>query len=128
MSDWREQKRKARRDVHDTMALDAQYYPQAGATPVPVRVRLHYRFDAFGDDRSMGWAEQQVVKPRLVFMLDELTPEVTLEHGAIVYIAPGEAYEIDNAQPADDITVTVEATRMPRRQLENAGLPVGVLP
>jgi len=109
--------------VHDTMALDdVRYFPEVGATPVPVRVRLHTKFNAIGDDRSMGWAEIEAIKPRIIFRIDE-PGSVQPERGAIVLVQPGEAYEIDNTLPADDITVTAEVTRMTARQYEQAGLP-----
>lgn len=124
MSGWREQKREARRVVHDTMAFDVLHYAEAGATPTPVRARLQTKFAQIGDDRSMGWAEIEAVKPRLIFMLDELAVAgVKLDRNHIIYFQPGEAYNIDNLLPPDDITVTAETTRLSRKQYQEAGLP-----
>ena len=123
MAGWREQKREARRIVHDTMALDdSLYYSEAGATPVPVRVRLHTKFDAIGDDRSMGWAEIEAIRPRVIFLVDS-PDSVKPERGGIVFVQMGEAYEIDNTLPSDDITITAEVTRMTARQYKQAALP-----
>ncbi len=123
MADWRDIKREARAVVHDTMALAGQYYADVGVPPVAVRARLSTRFTQIGDDRSMGWAEIEAVKPRLIFMLSELPTGLTLARGAIFYLQPGEAYQIDNLLPPDDITVTAEVTRLSRKQYADAQLP-----
>ena len=125
MADWRDQKREARRIVHGAMGLDALHYAAAGAAPVGIRARLQTKFTQIGDDRSMGWAEMEAVKPRLIFMLSELAEKgITLTRGNIVYFQPDEAYYIDNTLPADDITVTAETSRLSRKQYQDAGLPI----
>lgn len=124
MQPWRDQKRTARRVVHDTMAIPALHYATAGAVAVAIRVRLQTKFAQIGDDRSMGWAEREAVKPRLIFMLSEMTSAgIVLNRNQIVYFEPGEAYNIDNLLPPDDITVTAEVTRLSRKQYQDAGLP-----
>jgi hypothetical protein len=125
MTAWREQKRQARRVVHNTMALDVLHYTEAGAMPTPVRARLHTKFGQIGDDRSMGWAEMEAVKPRLIFMISDLAAmSVQIERNNIIYVDIGEAYNIDNTLPPDDITITAEVTRLSRKQYQDAGLPV----
>lgn len=127
MQSWREQKRQARAVVHDTMALDAFLYPQPGATPVPVRVRLHTKFTQIGDDRSQGWAERESVQPRMIFMASELAEQgVSLTRGQLVWLQQDEAYFVDNTLPADDITITAEITRLTRKQYTDAQF--GALP
>ena len=106
------------------MAVPCDYYATKGATAVPVRARLHLKFDALGDDRSMGWAEIQAMKPKLVFRTAELDPT----RGAVVYFQPGEAYRIDNTLPPDDQYTIAEVTALTVRQLENEGLPTGEAP
>lgn len=117
---WRDQKREARRIVHDTMRIPAVYH---GEEATPVNVRLHTKFAAIGDDRSMGWAEIQVTRPRVVFMLED---GVTPSRGGVVFIRPGEAYFVENVLPPDDITVTAEVTRMTTEQLRKNGFPTGL--
>jgi hypothetical protein len=116
---WREQKREARRIVHETMQIEAQYYSSRGAAPTTVHVRLQTKFDLIGDNRSMGWAEMQAIKPRLVFMREEKEPA----NGAIVWFQVGEAYRIDNTLKPDDITRTVEVTLLTPKQYAEEGLP-----
>ena len=124
MQPWREQKRAARRIVHDTLRIDASYYATAQATPVPVSARLHTKFTQIGDDRSAGWAEREAIKPRLIFMLPELNlAGITLTRNAIVYFQPGEAYYLDNLLPPDDETVTAEIVRLSPKQYADAGMP-----
>lgn len=121
---WRDQKRSAREVVHDHMAVPCSYYATKGGTAISIRARLHLKFDALGDDRSMGWAEIQAQKPKLVFKRSEITPA----RGAVVYFQPGEAYRIDNLLPPDDQYVTAEVTLLTTRQLESEGLPTGEAP
>lgn len=116
---WRDQKREARRVVHETMQIQAMYHGDAGVV-TPVNVRLHTKFDAIGDDRSMGWAEMQVARPRIIFMIED---GVRPKRNGIVFVQAGEAYSIDNVLPPDDITLTAEVTRMSTAQLIKAGLP-----
>lgn len=112
------------------MALDVLHYADVGAMPTPVRARLHTKFGQIGDDRSMGWAEIEAVKPRLIFMISDLTAmSVRIERNNIIYVDVGEAYNIDNTLPPDDITITAEVTRLSSKQYKDAGLPVaGVTP
>lgn len=129
MTAWREQKRAARRVVHDTMQIAALYYAGSGATPVPVTVRLQTKFMQIGDDRSSGWAEVEAVAPRLIFMLPDLGATVIDRNGIVLMLDPvtgattAEAYNIDNTLPPDDITMTAEVTRLTTRQFDTAGLP-----
>lgn len=116
---WREQKRAARHIVHDTMKIEARYYPPGSTGWTPVHVRLQTKFGLIGDNRSMGWAEIEAIKPRLVFMREEQEPQ----NGAVVWFAVGEAYRIDNTDPADDITRIANVTRLTPKQYADAGLP-----
>lgn len=120
---WREQKREARRIVHDTMALDVRYYKTQSQPHFDVRARLHTKFSQIGDDRSMGWAEREAIKPRFIFMKSELPTGFVIERNDIIYVQPGEAYVLDNTLPSDDITITTEAVRMIPRDYEKWGFP-----
>ena len=120
MGSWRDQKREARRILHKTMEIESLYYVD-GLEPINLPIRLHVKFDAIGDDRSMGWAEMQVERPRIVFLSDY---GVSPKNGAVVYIQPGEAYQIDSVLPNHDITVTAEVTRMTKRQMERHNPPL----
>lgn len=126
---WRQQKREARRTVHKVMKVAAQYYSTKGATPVAIDVRVHTKFQAIGDDRSMGWPEMQEMRPTLIFMLDELDAAgIDLSRNAVVFVQPGEAYRVDNTLPPDDITVAAQVTRLTERQLVQEGLSTETTP
>lgn len=114
---WRDQKREVRRIVHRTMQIPAVYH---GEEAIPVNIRLHTKFDAIGDDRSMGWAEMQVSRPRVIFMIED---GVEPQRGGVVFIQPGEAYFVDNVLPPDEISITAEVSRMTEQQLKRNGFP-----
>ena len=122
MQPWREQKREARRVVHDTFRFDALYYATPTASPIGVGVRLQTKFTQIGDDRSAGWAEMEAIKPRLIFLVEDLTAGQPARN-AVVYLQPGEAYFIDNTLPPDDITVTAEVVRVNKTEYTKMGLP-----
>ena len=115
MSFWRDQKKVARRVVHDTMqiaALYLAYVPLDGASPdpLPVDVRLHTEFKALGDQAgtSFQFAERHETVPKIIFLRSQITPV----RGAVVSVALGEAYEIDNVMPPSEEYITVEVTRL----------------
>lgn len=122
MNSFLEAKRAARRTVHETMARAAFYIDEDPvAEPLPVTVRLHYRFDKTGDmvGTNLSYTQTQEQVPALIFMRAEMAEPAV---NAIVSIAPGVAYRIDNVLPPDDISVKAEVT--PLLASETAGLPV----
>lgn len=119
MANWREQKHVARKIVHETMGIDGRYFSDRGAAWTPVLVRLQTKWGLIGDPHGQGWAEQQAVKPRLVFMRADQEPQ----NGAVIWLAEGEAYRVDNVLPPDDITRTAEVVRLTVRQYAEEGFP-----
>lgn len=123
---FRDIKRQARRVLHDTLKVPALYFrdDENGNildAPIPVLVRVHTKWEKAGDmaGTNLSYAEVQEINPRIIFMVDEVPAPV---RNAVVSIAPGEAYRLDNVLPPDDITVTAEATRIP--VAKTIGLPV----
>lgn len=109
-----EQKRRARRQLHEELSRPAFYFPDPDdkATWQEVYVRVHYKFEAQGDMKgtSFDFAERQDVIPRLIFDNTEIDPQ----NHAVVSLLAGEAYQVDNVLPPDDFTTTAEAPRMPQ--------------
>ena len=123
---FRDIKRQARRDLHNTLKVAALYFRDDAdgeilGAPQLVHVRVHTKWELAGDmaGTNLSYAEIQEVAPRIVFMIDEVAAPV---RNAVVSIAAGEAYRLDNIQPADDITITADATRIPLAR--TVGLPV----
>lgn len=78
---WQTIRAAAKRVVHSTFAREATYTsPEAGATPVAARIRLHTKFLRFGDLEGEGYA--QVIDDVNQVMVDtgEITPQM---HGLI---------------------------------------------
>jgi len=124
MSFWRDQKKTARRVVHETMrhaALYLAYIPldESSPEPIPVDVRLHTSFKALGDQAgtSFQFAEKHEPVPQIIFLRDQIAPV----RGAVVSVALGEAYQIDNVMPPSEEYVTAEVTRLSAGKA--AGLP-----
>lgn len=117
---WRDIKRDMRRDVHSNMQIPALYL-EAGKPPLEVTVRLHTKFADLGDMRgtSSAFAEKHEVSPKAILLTEEVPNPV---RNAIISVAPGEAYRIDNAYPPENITITVEILRLSKD--EAAVLPV----
>ncbi len=111
MATFRDHKRRARRNVHKHMRVAAFYLADRNAVPVPCFVRVHTKFQALGDQAgtNLNYAEREDVTPRIIFWREEL-PQPS--RNAIISVEVGEAYQIDNIEPADDLTITAMVTRM----------------
>ena len=114
MAGWREQKREARKIVHETMALPCWHIPHIGGVqPVLTRARLHTArptatTSAMGDIESLGYGKWEADHTKLVFMREEVDPK---RYDVFIF-APDEAYTVEPERPFDDITVTVKVSRM----------------
>ncbi len=96
---WERIRASAKRVVHSTFAREATYLaPEAGATPVAARIRLHTKFLRYGDLESDGFA--QVIDDVNQVMVDsgEIIPR---QHGVIEF-ASGPKYRITNVIPDKD--------------------------
>lgn len=126
MSNLRDIKRKARLDLHRQMRVEALYIPSTGAEPIPIYCRVHSKWNTTTMETSgVGSAvSRQSVFPKLLFMLHELAEAgiPALRKKGIVSIAPGEAYELDNAEPPDGLSVTWVTSQL--RVSDTEGLPV----
>lgn len=120
MSRFRDIKRQARRDVHDTMHVPALYIPAPNATPVPCTVRVWRRRDDPMTGTLQGGAQMSVSEDRLRFLRSDLP--AYLRTGSIVSVEVGEAYKIDFWYPVDDELVTARV--VPLTPAEAVSLPV----
>lgn len=117
MNSFRDIKRKARRQLHSRMADTVLYVLLRAVQPQSVTVRLHLGFDALGEMRRQGFAEQQEYKPQAVFMASEIVPN---RDGFIVTQDMG-VWKIDNTLPPDDITITAEVVKLSDNQVRSLG-------
>ena len=127
MNAIRDIKRKARRDLHKAMQVSAIYIkPNGEAVEQPIHVRIHTKWDNTtldGGTRNGTMVSRQSIFPKILFMRDELAAlGVVLAKKGIVSIEPGEAYELDNSEPPDDISVSWFVNQMKESDAE--GLPV----
>lgn len=115
----RDIKRDARRRLHTGLRVAALYIAKTGATPVPVFVRVHTKFNALGDKEM---AQRMDIEPRLIFLASELPAPLRPETG-IVSVEVGEAYRIKAADPVDDAGfITAKVSQLTAAQAD--GLPV----
>jgi len=70
--DFAAAKALARRTVHDTFGLDAEYQDDSTAAPVPLRVRWHNKMTAVGDPNGEGFPVTIEGIDKVIFDLDEL--------------------------------------------------------
>lgn len=120
MDSVREAKRAARRDLHAELSVNALYIAP-NADPLPVTVRVQLESQPLGDLKGTNfhYTEREEPSDQLVFLLDELPRP---KRGAVVSVAPGEAYRIDTTLPPHDITVTAKVTTL--TEVEAEGLPI----
>lgn len=121
MQTFRDQKRAARRTLHDTLAEPVLYISAKGATPVLVTARVHLNFDAVGEIRRAGFAEGVELTPSAIFMASEVVP---VRLTVFVTESLG-AFLIDQTDPPDDISVKVRIARLPAAKYADWGLLLG---
>ena len=85
-----------------------------------ITVRVHEFWKALGDLKgtNFNYAEVEDITPRIVFLLSEVGPK----RGAIVSVAPGEAYRVDLVLPVNGITVTAKVVKFSAEEAQ--GFPV----
>ena len=123
MPNFRDIKRRARRDLHEHMKLPALLLAnKADPVGIPVTIRLHTKFMALGDQKgtSLNSAEMEAMIPKAILMLDQI-PSIPAEN-SVLSVAPGEAYRISHAEEPDDISVTVHIVQLPLAK--TVGFPV----
>ncbi len=103
------------------MRVPALYLATRDAVPVPCFVRVHTKFAALGDMKgtNLRFAEREEETPKLIIWREEIPQPA---RNAIISVELGEAYQIDNTQPDDDLTITVMVTVMLPE--DTTGLPV----
>jgi len=103
MMTFRDQKRAARRDLHQAMAEPVWYLKSRTDAPVKVTVRLHLQFELIGDLENVraGFGERREVTPSIIFLNDQ---GVAPERDGYVITRDMGAYYIDNVAEPDDIT------------------------
>lgn len=119
MSSFRDIKRTARRQVHAALHEHAYYIESPQATPVLVTVRVHRQQNMVGEVKSLGYAEDIQLTPKVIFLREQVPNP---KRNAIVSLLPGEAYRLAVVHPSDDITTSADVTRM--SEAETVGLVV----
>lgn len=105
-------KARARRIVHDTFGITAEYTYNDADVPVPLRVRWHNKMAAVGDLNGDGYAMTLESIDRVIFNTDELAEKnLMIQRGGRIKItAPqfgGQILTIDTREkasgPAEEI-------------------------
>ena len=115
MTNFRDIKRKMRRDLHGVMQIPALYYATDASSPVPITIRDHTKFGAVvgaipGGAAAATYAQMVEPQMKILFLVAEVPkPRVN----AIVSVEAGEAYRVEAADPADDITILAKVSRIP---------------
>ena len=117
MVSFRDIKRRARRQLHSRMADLVLYVPTLQGQPRPATARLHLSFDAMGEMRRAGFAEQQEYDPEIVFMASDVVPR---RDGCVITKDMG-VWKVSNTMPPDDITITAEVVRLSDTQVRGLG-------
>jgi hypothetical protein len=92
----------ARRAVHDTMRVSAQYRAPGQSTPTDLHVRWHHKMGLSGDVDNAGYAQLMVGVETIVLDKDELAEKgVVPERGATVTLGDGTVLSLDAKHPGD---------------------------
>lgn len=124
MGRYRERMREGRARLHEEMSVPALYLPAGGSkSQTLITVRVHEFWRVLGDLKgtNFNYAEVEDIAPRIVFLLSEIVPQ----RGALVSVAPGEAYRVDVVLPHDDITVTAKVVKLSASEAKGFPVPEG---
>ncbi|MGX7874467.1 hypothetical protein ACVDG5_018395 [Mesorhizobium sp. ORM6] len=117
MAGWREQKRAALADIHETFELPAVYLTHAAGTPVRVNVRLHKAQVApknQADDFSNG-ATMLDLTNRIIFQQTASLSKVV--NNAYVIFGNSEAYRTGPSKPERETYLWVEVSEVSQADL-----------
>lgn len=116
MAGWREQKRKALADIHETFEIPAVYLTHAAGTPVRVNVRLHQR--QIVDEQLLDdWAAAGKfldMTNRIIFQKSEV-PSVASQ--SYVIFGNSEAYFTGPSKPEREGYIWVEVSEVSQADL-----------
>lgn len=103
MMTFRDQKRAARRGLHNALAEPVLFLKTRTEAPVEVTVRLHLQFELLGDLENVraGFGERREVAPRIVFLNEQ--GHLPIRDAYVITRDMG-AYYIDNVDEPNDIT------------------------
>lgn len=118
----REIKAKARRDLHNAMKVPASYYSDAATYVGTIHVRVHTKWVQQGDLKgtNLNYAETEDTAPKVVFDRSEVALP---PRNSYVVISAEEGYRVNQAKPADGITITAEVAPMTVAELAGKVLP-----
>jgi hypothetical protein len=97
-------KQAARRIVHQTFALDAEYWYNDGDVPVALRVRWHNKLTNVGDPNNEGYPVTIDTIDKVIFDIEELAAKtvVVARGGRVKILHPafgGQVLAIDTRDP-----------------------------
>lgn len=123
MAGWREQKRKALADIHETFEIPAVYLTHAAGTPVRVNVRLHQR--QIVDEQLLDdWAAAGKfldMTNRIIFRKSEV-PSVASR--SYVIFGNSEAYITGASKPEREGYIWVEVSEVSQADLSALLAPI----
>lgn len=114
---FREEKARARQDLHEAMAEPVLYFERRAAARKVVTVRLHLRFEALGDLRNGGFSEFNENTPKAIFLNSQIRP---VRDAYLVSKNLG-VFRVDNTDPADDITRKASVVQLDYAAAKNLG-------
>lgn len=111
-------RKRSRVALHRAMQRPAFYYNPKTQLPVPCNVRVHTKMDAKGEVQgtSFRFAERADETPKIIFLRqDGIKPQ---QH-AVVMLSAEEGYRLSSSEPIYRETVTVPATALPAKELDD---------
>ncbi len=124
MTDIRQIRAQARRDLHERAKVPAFYIsPISTGGPILLQVRLHdqQRGKTGGLSGDKNWAQNIDVRPRIVIMIGDLH---FCRQGSVFTFGPNEAYKVEAIEPPDGTTITAICSRLTKSQAEEYPYPV----
>lgn len=115
MAGWREQKREALADIHQTFEIEGVYLVDPTKEPVRVNVRLHQRH-SLTENTLAAWgnaASLLDMTDRMIFPQSQVS---SVRNGAHVILGAGEVYIMGPTRPVREEYITVEIVQMKEKE------------
>lgn len=116
MATWREQKRAALGDIHQTFQIPAVYLTHAAGTPVRVNVRLH-QAPQISQVQAEAMADAGQLLDQSSNVVFDLSEVAKILPNAYVVFGNSEAYLTGPSRPARDGYQRVEITEVSQADL-----------
>lgn len=121
MSNFRDTKYAARRDLHRTMQVPVYVFSDPYSFPKVTFARIHRKDTSLGSvlGTSFAYAERREQEDKIIFLVEDHVGS----RDEVAVVSPDEMYQLDHDEPTYNVTKTWYVLALDRDQRELYGSP-----